>query len=424
MYRVCNSNSCYGSDSMAAVEQAIIDDVDVINFSISGGDEPVHAISVELAFLDAYAAGIEVNASAGNDGPGAGTANHAGPWVNTVGASTLGSPVQVDGAPDRHGGPSPLTMDVDGATVTGGVSSATPVVLGPHTVSGLLCDTPASSGDYTGLVVLCKRGTNARIEKGYNVSLGGAAGMILYNTTQTDVETDNHFLPAIHLNDPTSAIAAFVSAHTGVMATWSAVRAASAAGDVMASFSSRGPLGDWIKPDVTAPGVQILAGESPHHLFSPADGLGPAGEYYQAIAGTSMSSPHAAGVAVLIKAAHPSWTPGQIKSAMMTSSLQDVLKEDGTTPADPFDMGAGSIRANRAVKPTVTFDVPAWSLLSPPTAMQLAARINHRQRQRDDDARHDHDHAHRAQRDRQHPDHPLPYRRSGTMPRSRSSRAA
>ena len=127
----------------------------------------------------------------------------------------------------------------------------------------------------------------------------------------------------------------------------------------MASFSSRGPLGDFIKPDVTAPGVQILAGDSPDHLFDPAAGLGPNGEYFQAIAGTSMSSPHASGTALLIKAAHPSWTPGQIKSAEMTSAVHDVVKEDGATPADPFDDGAGAIRANRAVSPTVTFDVSA-----------------------------------------------------------------
>ena len=124
----------------------------------------------------------------------------------------------------------------------------------------------------------------------------------------------------------------------------------------MTNFSSRGPLGDWIKPDVTAPGMEILAGTTPDPhddaVFS-----GPPGQYFQAIAGTSMSSPHAAGVSALVKAAHPNWTPGQVKSALMTSSVQSVLKEDGATRADPFDRGAGSIRANRAVEPTVTFDV-------------------------------------------------------------------
>jgi hypothetical protein len=122
----------------------------------------------------------------------------------------------------------------------------------------------------------------------------------------------------------------------------------------MTTFSSRGPLADFIKPDVTAPGIQIVAGNSPQPA-STTDSSVP-GEDFQAIAGTSMSSPHAAGVSALVKAAHPDWTPGQIKSALMTSAVQDVVKEDGRTPADPFDMGAGSIRANRAVDTALTLD--------------------------------------------------------------------
>jgi hypothetical protein len=86
---------------------------------------------------------------------------------------------------------------------------------------------------------------------------------------------------------------------------------------------------------------------------------GPAGELFQAIAGTSMSSPHSAGVSALLRAAHPTWTPGQIKSALMTSAVGGAVKEDGTTPADPFDLGSGRIRADVAASPTLTFDVPA-----------------------------------------------------------------
>ena len=129
----------------------------------------------------------------------------------------------------------------------------------------------------------------------------------------------------------------------------------------MASFSSRGPDGDFIKPDVTAPGVQVLAGMTPQpDQTTPTNG--PSGNLYQAIAGTSMSSPHAAGVSALVKAAHPDWTPAEIKSALMTSSVQSVVKEDGATPADPFDMGAGSIRADRAVNPTLVFNETAARL--------------------------------------------------------------
>ena len=146
-----------------------------------------------------------------------------------------------------------------------------------------------------------------------------------------------------------------MNGHTNVMATWAQGTAQPGQADMMASFSSRGPVGDWIKPDVTAPGVQVLAGMTPQPDQTTADN-GPPGNLFQAIAGTSMSSPHAAGVSALVKASHPSWTPAEIKSALMTSSVQTVVKEDGVTPADAFDMGAGSIRADRAVNPTLVFN--------------------------------------------------------------------
>ena len=360
-YRVCIAG-CYSSDSVDAVEQAIDDDVDVINFSISGGSNP-YSDAVELAFLDAYAAGILVNASAGNGGPDAATANHGGPWVNTVGASTSNRHFLTTLHLTADGGAS---LDVPGVTITAGISSPTPVVLASAAPYGdERCLTEADGTDgFTGDIVVCERGTNARVAKGYNVLQGGAAGMILYNVTVTDVETDNHYLPTVHVNDPSETINAFVTGHTGVMAEWDTGVASAVQGDVMASFSSRGPLGDFLKPDVTAPGVQILAGASPEHLDDPDGGLGPDGELFQAIAGTSMSSPHAAGVAAILKDSHPNWTPGQIKSAMMTASTQAVLKEDGVTKADPFDRGAGSIRANTANKPTLTFEVTSADYFS------------------------------------------------------------
>jgi hypothetical protein len=110
----------------------------------------------------------------------------------------------------------------------------------------------------------------------------------------------------------------------------------------MAAFSSRGPnrlSADLIKPDITGPGVQILAGYSPF----PDPGEVP-GEFFAAIAGTSMSSPHVAGAFALLKQANPDWSAAIAKSALMTTAYQDVTKEDGVTPADPFDFGAGHMR--------------------------------------------------------------------------------
>ncbi len=355
MYRVCLEDGCYGSDSVNAVQQAIEDGVDVINFSISGGAQ-AYSDPVELAFLDAYAAGISVSASAGNSGPGAATADHAGPWVTTVGASTSDRAFQ-----------SRLVLTADdgsrfakiGATVTDGVSNKR-VLLADRVRGydgGPFCLTPFAPGSVNNKVVACQRGGNARVDKGYNAMQGGAAGVILYNAVRSDVETDNHWIPAIHLDGPNSRLVNFLTDHRVVRATWTEGQKARVRGDVMTGFSSRGPLGNFVKPDVTAPGVQVLAGNTP----TPIPGStvhGPPGQYYQAIAGTSMSSPHSAGISALVKAAHPSWTPGQIKSALMTSSVQDVLNADGSQ-ATPWDRGAGSIRANRAVSPTLTFDVPA-----------------------------------------------------------------
>ncbi|MFQ5419655.1 MAG: S8 family serine peptidase, partial [Anaerolineae bacterium] len=123
----------------------------------------------------------------------------------------------------------------------------------------------------------------------------------------------------------------------------------------MAAFSSRGPIGiaggeDLIKPDITAPGVQILAGASPIH-----NGPDVQGELFQAIAGTSMSSPHIAGVFALIKQAHPDWSAAMAKSALMTTAYQDVMKEDGVTPADPFDMGAGHVNPGSPTRNSTVF---------------------------------------------------------------------
>ncbi|MEO5609933.1 MAG: S8 family serine peptidase, partial [Ornithinibacter sp.] len=359
-YRVCLEDGCFGSDSVAAVEQAIEDGVDVINFSISGGNDP-YSDPVELAFLDATMAGISVNASAGNSGPTAGTAAHGGPWVTTVAASTSDRNFQ-----------STLTLTADdgqtfskvGSTLTQGVTGV-PVVRAtdvPGYSGGLTCLEPFAAGSLTGKVVVCQRGTNGRIEKGYNASLGGAAGMILFNPTASDTETDNHFLPAVHLEGPNDELLAFLAGHTGITATWAQGKAAKVRGDVMAGFSSRGPLGDFLKPDITAPGIQILAGLTPEPV---GINSGPSGQLFQAIAGTSMSSPHLAGASALVKAAHPSWTPGQIKSALMTSSTQDVLKEDGVTPADPFDRGAGSMRVNLAAAATVTISESPEALGAP-----------------------------------------------------------
>jgi subtilisin family serine protease len=355
-FKVCGEAGCFSSDSAAAVQAAIGDGVNVINFSISGGANPF-GDAVELAFRDAYDAGIFVAASAGNSGPTPETTDHRGPWVTTVAASTANraflNQVQLassDGA----------TLVLDGTSLTAGAGPA-PVVVAANTICG-----PVAAGTYAGQIVVCRRGVLGRAEKGFNVASGGGVGMILYNNAPsvTDLETDNHYLPASHIQYAQgTALLEFLGAHPDVTATITAGAKGSQQGDVMASFSSRGGPAQTLgvsKPDITAPGVQILAGASPQHVGVAG---GPQGELFQAIAGTSMSSPHIAGSGALIKALHPTWTPGQIKSALMTTArTAGLVKEDGSTPANAFDMGSGRVDLTTAGDPGLTFDATGAQL--------------------------------------------------------------
>ena len=362
MYKVCGASGCFSSDSAAAVQQAILDGVNVINFSISGGANP-YSDAVEQAFLNAYNAGVFVAASAGNSGPGLDTTDHRGPWVTTVAASTQNRAFENTATVTADGGAS---LTLHGASLTRGIGPA-PVFVPTGAGADVRCDNPFAAGSVAGKIVVCQRGNTGRAQKGYNVLQGGAVGMILYNQAAnvTDLETDNHFLPAIHIQfTDGQTLLSFISSHTNVQATLTQGVKVPAQGDVMASFSSRGGPNQTLgvsKPDITAPGVQILAGASPQHL-TPADGgfaLGPEGELFQAIAGTSMSSPHIAGSGALIKALHPNWTPGQIKSALMTTAWTQVVKEDGVTPANAFDDGSGRVDLNKAGNPGLTFDETA-----------------------------------------------------------------
>ena len=349
-YKVCGLEGCFPSDSAAAVEQAILDGVDVVNFSISGGTDPFSDV-VELAFLDAYGAGIVVAASAGNAGPGAGTTDHRGPWTLTVAASTqtrqFTSTLTVTDGVD--------TATFEGASITHGVAASTPIILAED-IPGYeeFCLTPLPADAATGKLVACHR-SPGRVLKGFNVLQGGAVGMILYNEPLAEALTDNHFLPTVHLPDGSDFLD-FLDTHSGVTGSFTDGVKAEGQGDAMTAFSSRGPGGQFLKPDITAPGAQILAGNTP--VREEVAG-GPAGEYFQAIAGTSMSSPHAAGSAILLKALHLDWTPGAIKSALMTTAITEVVKEDLVTPADPFDFGAGRIDLNNAGAAPIVFDETA-----------------------------------------------------------------
>ena len=332
----------FTSDLAAAIDQAVLDGVDVINYSIGGGAALPSAD--EIAFLFAGEAGVFVATSAGNAGPGASTVGNPAtmPWVTSVGASTQSrffEGVATLGNGKRY----------KGASLTPSVATA-PLIDAANAGSDICEPGKLDPAKVTGKIVLCIRGVVGRIAKSQAVHDAGGVGMIQYNTNDVDnLFTDPHWVPSVHIdNTPGLEVKAYIASTASPTA-----RIDTRSGDeprtstwpnapTMTIFSSRGPNAvapDVIKPDVTAPGLQILAGNSPF----PDPGT-PPGELYQAIAGTSMSSPHVAGIFALLKQAHPEWTAAMAKSALMTTAHQKVKDNDRTSQADPFDTGAGHVR--------------------------------------------------------------------------------
>lgn len=346
-YKGCfGASGCAVSDLVAAIDTAVSDGVDVINYSI-GSNTPSLLSPDSVAFLFAARAGVFVATSAGNAGPGESTVGSpaASPWLTAVGASTHGRELQ-----------NTVTLG-NGASYTGG-SVTHGVGPAPLVDGGTDCPDGLDPAEVAGAIVLCERVAGfARVEHGAAVAGAGGVGMILYDPPQVNVTpTDNHVLPTSTVEGPDGGtIAAYIeTAGAGATATLTAGSAVlTGKGREMAVFSSRGPNGgvdDIIKPDVTAPGVQILAGNSPTPF------IGAPGELFQAIQGTSMSSPHVAGIGALLRGAHPTWTPAMIRSALTTTGSQDVTKEDGSTPADPFDFGGGHIEPVPANDPGLVYD--------------------------------------------------------------------
>ena len=359
------SNSCSTIDTVSAIDAAVKDGVNVINYSISGGAKS--GDPVEQAFFRASLANVFVAASAGNAGP-ANTVAHVSPWVTTVGASTHDRSYQADvtlGSGAKYTGASTNQLALPDAALIRAEDA------GMGGVSANLCYSAAAPAGQAlldpakvaGKIVICTRAGNARTDKSLAVLNAGGVGMILRDN-DLGLVSEVHAVPTVHVTSADGdAIKAYAA--TGGTAAIGAFYNKPKPAPMMASFSSRGPnIADpnVLKPDLTAPGVDIVASVSPAltqvQRNGVADGsfLPPAAhDSYQ---GTSMSSPHVAGLALLLRQAHPSWSPAAIKSALMTSAFN--TENDNVAGAAngllPWSQGAGHVDPNRAVDPGLVYD--------------------------------------------------------------------
>ncbi|MEL7449846.1 MAG: S8 family serine peptidase [Pseudomonadota bacterium] len=355
-YTVCIPGAgCPGADLVQSIDQATADGVDAINYSIGGGPTNPWNSGDDLAFLGAREAGVYVATSASNDGPGPGTVGSPAisPWLTSVANSTHQRGFTVKQVMDMSGGDTAPPADIDGRGATGGYGPANIVYAGDF--GDPLCSLGAfNPRTFNGEIVLCDRGGFALVDKAASVERGGAGGVIIA-TTATSAQglfDIAYIIPGIQINQPEGdALRTWLASgtgHTGTI-TGSEVTVDFALADILAASSGRGPnavVPDIISPSVSGPGSNIYA------AFNN-------GIEYSLLSGTSMSGPHVAGAGAVLRQAHPEWSAAEVHSALMTTGVTDMLKEDGVTPADPFDYGGGRIQVDRAINAGLLMDETA-----------------------------------------------------------------
>lgn len=366
--------TCSTADLARAVEDAVADGVDIINFSI-GSDDDINDPD-DLALLAAADAGVLTVAAAGNEGPAPGSilSPAAAPWVVAVGASSrrgdrfreairVNSPASVKkDYPAVEATFTPRLRDRGPLTLR--LIEADDGIVGSFDgIAGSTfdaCEPLVNTDELTGQVALIQRGGCAFETKVRNAEDAGARAVLVFNDQGEPIlmtGTRNAVnIPALMIGQADGQLLrerlvdedpVEVTLDSRVFLT---IRDQ---GNQMQGFSARGPsvwAPDLLKPDLTAPGMDILAGHTPDVANNVQ------GERFQYLSGTSMAVPHVVGVAALLKQAHPDWSPAALRSALVTTARQDIRKEDNSTAADPFDFGGGHMVANQAVKPGLVYD--------------------------------------------------------------------
>ncbi|KAK1571479.1 hypothetical protein Q3G72_017857 [Acer saccharum] len=350
VYKVCWSDSCWDADILAAFDDAIADGVDIISISI-GGNLPLDYFndSIAIGSFHAMRNGILTSISAGNDGPELSTISNFAPWFLSVAASTidrkfstkvqLGNNIFYEGISintvDLTDTTYPLIYGGDAPNVTGGFS---------YTSSRFCYENSLDKNLVKGKIVLCDF-----LLSGRGPFYAGAAGAVIQDTFRRD-HADTFPLPTSYVNRADgSNILIYIKSNSNASATiFKSTQGNDTKAPYVVSFSSRGPNPitlDILKPDITAPGVNILAAWTPLNSVSEVKGdnrFVP----YNMISGTSMSCPHVSAIAAYIKSFHPTWSPAAIKSAIMTTATSMSATKN---PEAEFAYGSGHINPLKTI---------------------------------------------------------------------------
>lgn len=367
MYKACwnlGGGFCSDADILKAFDKAIHDGVDVLSVSLGSDDilftEIIKPDSILIGSFHAVAQGISVVCAAGNGGPSAQTVENTAPWILTVAASSI----------DRSF-PTPITLGnnrtvMGQAMLIGNHTGFASLVYpdDPHVESPSNClSMSPNDTSVAGKVALCF--TSGTFETQFAASFvkeaRGLGVIIAENSGNTQASCISDF-PCIKVSYETgSQILHYISStrHPHVRLSPSKTHVGKPVPTNVAYFSSRGPSFPSpavLKPDIAGPGAQILGAVPPSDLKKNTE--------FAFRSGTSMATPHIAGIVALLKSLHPDWSPAAIKSAIVTTgwttdpSGEPIFAEgDPTKLADPFDFGGGIVNPNRAADPGLVYDM-------------------------------------------------------------------
>ncbi|KAM3405700.1 hypothetical protein ACQJBY_008299 [Aegilops geniculata] len=366
MYKVCSADSCKQSTVLAGLEEAIKDGVDVLSlsigteFSVSFDHDPV-----AIGAFSAMSKGILVVCAAGNNGPHEhlGYLTNEAPWLLMVAAGSIDRSFSV-GIHLGNG------KSIHGEALTQKASPTPSSKLYPllYSEEQEYCFYDEGDTSLAGKILVCMdHMSNLQLSKICNLMSSGAVGVVLFNWPTcgytTILKDTNSSIAQVSAADGEALLAYIASSReSSPMAslTYNGTQFGVRPAPAVAWFSSRGPskyAPGILKQDILAPGLNILA------AWPPSTGSGHQGPF-NVMSGTSMATPHVSGVAALVKAIHPDWSPAAIKSAILTTS--DMVNSTGGSILDEqhkkatvYDTGAGHVNPARAADPGLVYDLGA-----------------------------------------------------------------
>ncbi|XP_050233688.1 CO(2)-response secreted protease-like [Mercurialis annua] len=381
-YRVCSANGCYGSSILKAFDDAIADGVHVLSISLGAPSSFMPELDKDPISIGAFHAvenGITVVCSAGNDGPYPRTVVNSAPWILTVGATTIDRDLESD-----------IVLGGNKVIKGEGINFAN---IGKYPVNPLVYAKTAKKADadeddasncrpnsmdeskIKGKIVFCdnEEGESQENQKKDEVQRLGGIGLILVNDQTKAVAGSYKEFPMTLISSKDGAqVLLYINSTENPVATILPTTTVTnyKPAPMVAYFSARGPSSittNILKPDIAAPGVNILAAWKANDTEETVIGKEP--PLYNMISGTSMSCPHVAGIAAEVKSHNPTWSPSAIKSAIMTTASQTnnvkaAITTDSGLEATPYDYGAGEAGTTRPLQPGLVYETTTIDYLN------------------------------------------------------------